>query len=490
MQWSRNSRSPPAEKARPAPVRTMTSHPGSTAASAKTLEMSRWSSRLTAFNFSGRSRRSVSTRSVRSASMCVYWPQPMTQGNTRFGMPGEVARLPAGGLGLHGREMTMDRIGSSRSPSDALTPDEIRGLVDHAAAYFFEKLYPLQQRMDDEEWFPEAEFRALGKMGFMGITVPPEYGGQGLNYLTAGLIGEVMAIANPALCFSWTSHDNLCLDGLYRNGTEEQRRRYVPRMCAGELIGGLGMTEPGAGSDALGSMRTTARRDGDHYILNGTKLFITNGPVADVLIVYAKTAPERGGRGISAFIVEKGFPGFSVAQKLDKMGFRGCPTGELLFEDCIVPAENLLGTENEGHIVMMSGLDVERCLSAPLCIGPAQRALDLALDHARTRRQFGKPIGEFQLIQAKLADMYLAIESARTFLYRVLRECDAMSINDAGRGEIHKLSAAALMHASRAGTFVMDAAVQIFGGSGYMRDTEINRLYRTTKVMEIGAGTQ
>jgi isovaleryl-CoA dehydrogenase len=209
-----------------------------------------------------------------------------------------------------------------------------------------------------------------------------------------------------------------------------------------------------------------------------------------VLLVYAKTAPERGSRGISAFIVEKGFLGFSVAQKLDKMGFRGSPTGEILFDDCIVPAENLLGRENQGHVVMMSGLDVERCLSAPLCIGPAQRALDLALDHARTRKQFGRPIGEFQLVQAKLADMYVAIESARTFLHRVLARCDAMEISQAGRGEIHQLSAAVLMHASRAGTFVMDAAVQIFGGTGCMRDTEINRLYRTTKVMEIGAGTQ
>ena len=371
-----------------------------------------------------------------------------------------------------------------------MSVEEIRSLVDYASRYFIEKLHPLQQRMDDEEWWPDAEFRALGAMGLLGITVPSEYGGQGLSYLAAGMLGEAMAMANPAFAFSWTSHDNLCLDALYRNGTEEQRRRFVPRMCNGELIGGLGMTEPGAGSDALGSMRTTARRNGDHYLLNGGKLYITNGPVADLFIVYAKTAPELGSRGISAFIVEKTAPGFKVAQKLDKMGFRGSPTGELVFEDCVVPAENLLGEENRGNAVMMSGLDVERLMSAPLCVGPAQRALDIALDHAKTRVQFGQPISQFQLIQAKLADMFVAIDTARTYLYRGLTMCDDMELTQAGRGEIHKVSAAALIACSRAGSFVTDSAVQIFGGSGYMRDTEVNRLYRTSKVMEIAAGTQ
>jgi isovaleryl-CoA dehydrogenase len=374
--------------------------------------------------------------------------------------------------------------------SNQLSLDEIRSIVDHASKYFQDKLFPLQQRMDDDEWFPEEEFRALGDMGLMGITIPQEYGGQGLSYLAAGMLGEAMAIANPAFAFSWTSHDNLCMDNIFRNGNEDQRQRYIPAMTSGKMIGALGMTEPGAGSDALGAMRTTARREGDHYVLNGTKLFITNGPVADVILVYAKTAPERGAKGISAFIVEKGFKGFSVAQKLDKMGFRGSPTGELLFEDCIVPAENRLGEENMGHAVMMSGLDVERALSAPLCIGPMQRALDLCLDHARTRRQFGAPIGSFQLVQAKLADMYTQIETSRTFLHRVLAECDAMDVSEAGRGEIHKLCAAVLMHASRAGNFVMNEAVQIFGGSGFMRDTEVNRLFRSYKVMEIAAGSQ
>jgi isovaleryl-CoA dehydrogenase len=376
------------------------------------------------------------------------------------------------------------------SNTPVMTDAEIRALVDYAGEYFFEKLHPLQPRMDDEDWFPEEQFRALGQMGFFGITVPQEYGGQGLSYLAAGMLAESIAFANPGLAWSWASHDNLCTDAIFRNGTEDQRQRYVPKLCAGEYIGALGMTEPGAGSDPLGSMASTARREGDHYVLNGGKLFITNGPVADVVLVYARTAPELGKRGISAFIVEKTFPGFSVAQKLDKMGLRGNPTGELVFQDCIIPAENLVGQENGGVAVMMSGLDVERCLSAPLAVGPAQRALDLALDHARTRKQFGQRIGDFQLIQAKLADMYAQIETARTFLHRVLRECDGQDLTQAGRGEIHKLSAAVLMVCSRAASFVMDNAVQIFGGSGYMRDTEINRLYRTAKVLEIAAGTQ
>ena len=371
-----------------------------------------------------------------------------------------------------------------------LTRDEIVSMVDYASRYFMETLHPLQQRMDDEEWWPDAEFRALGDMGFLGITVPPEYGGQGLSYLAAGMLGEAMAIANPALAFSWASHDNLCLDALYRNGNEEQRQRFVPRMCKGELIGGLGMTEPGAGSDALGSMRTTARKNGDHYVLNGGKIYITNGPIADVFIVYAKTAPELGTRGISAFIVEATSPGFKVAQKLDKMGFRGSATGELVFEDCIVPASNLIGEENRGAGVMMSGLDVERLMSAPLCIGPAQRALDLAIEYSKTRVQFGQQISSFQMTQAKLADMFVAIDTARTYLHHGLEMADEMELSNAGRGDIHKVSAAALMCASRASSFVTDHAVQIFGGAGYMRDTEVNRLYRTSKVMEIAAGTQ
>ncbi len=381
----------------------------------------------------------------------------------------------------------MDRSSPADAPLDAAGR---RALVAHAAEWFMDRLHPLQPRMDDEDWFPREAYGELASMGFLGLTVAPEWGGQGLDYLTAGMIAEAMAMANPALAFSWVSHDNLCLNSLYRNGTDAQRARYVPAMCRGEMIGALAMTEPEAGSDALGSMRTRARREGQHYVLDGRKIYITNGPVADVLIVYAKTSPEPGSRGISAFVVERGFPGFGVAAKLDKMGFRGSPLGELVFENCRVPAENLLGSEGQGHVVMMSGLDIERAMSAPLCLGPAQRAFDLALEHARLRRQFGAPIGSFQLVQSKLAEMYVALESARTFLHRVLAACDATPHAEVGRGDIHKLAAAALFQAARAGSFVLDEAVQIHGGFGYMRDTEINRLYRTGKVMEIAAGTQ
>ena len=371
-----------------------------------------------------------------------------------------------------------------------LTAEQVE-ISDSAAKYFMAELFPLQARMDDEDWWPAETFRKVAAMGYVGTTVPAESGGQGLDYLTAGLICEAMAYANPSFAFSWLNADNLVSDNLCRNASPAQRERYLPGLCRGEIIGALGMTEPGAGSDALGSMKTSAKRDGDHYVLNGAKIYITNGPIADIVIVYARTDPSMGrSKGISAFIVEKGFPGFSVAQKLDKMGFRGSPLGELLFQDCRVPAANLLGEENAGHIIMHSGLDLERVMSALLCIGPARRALDLAIDHAKLRVQFGKPIATFQMIQSKLAEMYVTLESARTFVYRVLDICNSTSGQSLGRGRIHKLAAAALFEAARAGKFVMDEAVQIHGGLGYMRDSEVNRLYRTTKVMEIAAGSQ
>jgi isovaleryl-CoA dehydrogenase len=288
---------------------------------------------------------------------------------------------------------------------------------------------------------------------------------------------------------SIAAHDNLCLNNIYRNGNEAQRRKYLPGLCNGTLIGGLGLTEPGAGSDALGSMRTTAKRDGDHYVLNGTKIFITHGPIADVLLVYAKTAPQLGPKGISAFIVETKTPGFKVAQKLDKMGYRGSPTGELVFDDCRVPAVNLVGGENQGVAVVMSGLDLERIAVAALVIGKGERALELALDYAKTREQFGKAIGEFQMVQSMLAEMYVDIETTRAFCYRVAAACNNLEVGGGGRGEAHKLSAAAVLYAGEAFNRVVTTATHIHGGSGYMRDMEINRLYRTNKLLEIGAGT-
>ena len=367
--------------------------------------------------------------------------------------------------------------------------DDNRGLLDAADRYARNELYPLAQRRDDEEWWPEGIFAKLGTDGYFGITVPPEYGGVGGDLFTSALVLQAFSRWNHALGLSWVAHENLCANNIYRNGNEAQRRKYLPGLCAGTLIGALGLTEPGAGSDALGSMRTTARKEGDHYILNGTKIFITNGPVADVLLVYAKTAPDKGSQGISAFIVEKDYPGFKVAQKLTKMGFRGSQTGELVFDDCRVPAENLVGAENGGVGIVMSGLDLERAMISPICLGIAERALDLSIEYAKTRVQFGKPISDFQMIQSKLADMYVWIETMRTFNYRVLAAANNLEIGAGGRGEIHALTAASVMYTSETMNRVLDEAVQIHGGSGYIWESEINRLFRATKLLEIGAGT-
>ena len=351
------------------------------------------------------------------------------------------------------------------------------------------ELWPLQQRMDDEEWWPPEAMPALARMGFLGVTAPTQLGGAGGDFFTSGLITQGLARWNPAIALSYVAHENLCLNNIARNGSDEIRTRFLPRLCDGSAIGALALTEPGAGSDALGSMSTTARRDGDHYVLNGRKLYITNGPVAEIVLVYAKTDKSLGAKGISAFIVERGMPGYAVAQKLDKMGFRGSTTAELVFDDCRVPAANRVGAENAGVSVVMSGLDLERAIVAMINVGMAERAFALALDYAKTRRQFGRPIGEFQLVQAKLADMYTAIETMRTFCYRTLAETNDLEVGGGGRGDIHKLTAASILYSAEGCTRVIDHAVQIFGGAGYMRETEINRLYRASKLLEIGAGT-
>jgi isovaleryl-CoA dehydrogenase len=369
-----------------------------------------------------------------------------------------------------------------------LTPEQ-REMLDLADRYARNELWPLQQRMDDEDWWPPELMPDLGKMGFLGITAPARFGGADGDVFTSGLIAQGLARWNPAAALSYVAHENLCLNNIARNASEAQNSRYLPGLCDGSKIGALALTEPGAGSDALGAMATTARREDDAYLLNGRKLFITNGPVADTLLVYAKTDKSRGAGGISAFIVEKGTPGFQVAQKLDKMGFRGSPTAELVFDDCRIPAENLLGAENEGVAIVMSGLDLERAIVAMIDIGMAERALQLAVDYACTREQFGRRIGDFQLIQGKLAEMYVGVETAKTFCYRVLGEADALEAGEGGRGEIHKLTAAAILYAAETCTRVCSDAVQIFGGMGYMRETEVNRLYRASKLLEIGAGT-
>ncbi len=366
---------------------------------------------------------------------------------------------------------------------------EHQAIFDATYKYAQEKLYSLCERMDNEDWFPQDEFRALGEEGLLGVTVPIEYGGSGLDILSQCFVCEALSYWNHSLGASILASDNLCLDNLVRNANEAQKREYCPKFCDGSYIGALGMTEPGAGSDALGSMATTAVRRGDEYVLNGRKMFITNGPVADVLIVYAKTDSAKNKKGISAFIVESDFDGFSVAQKLDKMGWRGSPTGELVFDECRVPAGNLLGKENHGVSVMMSGLDVERVMGAFYSLGITQRALDLSVEYAKTRKQFGKSISSFQLIQGMLADMYTDLETMRALTYQLGREIAMLNLREAGRGEIHKRSSAALLHAGRASMRVLDSAVQIHGGMGFMREMEVNRLYRSGKIMEIGAGT-
>ena len=370
----------------------------------------------------------------------------------------------------------------------ALNADQ-QAMLDETDRFARNELYPLAERMDNEEWWPEDIFSTIGEMGYFGLTVPEEYGGQGLDFFTSGLVTQAFGRWNYALALSYIAHENLCVNNIYRNANEFQRNQYLPDLCAGKTIGALALTEPGAGSDALGSMATTARQDGDRYLLNGRKMFITNGPVVDVVLVYAKTAPDKGPHGISAFIVEKDFPGFSVAQKLVKMGFRGSQTGELLFDDCEVPAENLVGGVDQGVVVVMSGLDLERAVISPICVGMAERALELSIEYAKTREQFGRPIADFQLIQAKIADMYVWTESMKALNFKVLAEANDLEIGAGGRGMIHANTAASLMYTANMLNRVLDHAVQVHGGMGYMWESEINRLYRGNKLLEIGAGT-
>jgi isovaleryl-CoA dehydrogenase len=366
---------------------------------------------------------------------------------------------------------------------------EQQEILHSADAFAREVFWPLQKRMDDEEWWPETAMRDLASVGFLGVTVDPTLGGAGGDFFSSALITQALSRWNPSIALSYVAHENLCLNNIARNASETLKRQYLPRLCDGSAIGALGLTEPGAGSDALGSMATTARLERDRYVLNGRKLYITNGPIADILLVYAKTNRSKGTGGISAFIIEKGFRGFHVAQKLDKMGFRGSTTAELVFDECEVPLENLIGEENRGVGIVMSGLDLERVIVAMINLGMAERAFALALDYARTREQFGKRIGEFQLVQGKLAEMYVGLETMRALCYRTCSDATEIGAGEGGFGEIHKLSAATVLYAAETCTRIVSDALQIFGGAGYMRETEINRLYRASKLLEIGAGT-
>ena len=353
--------------------------------------------------------------------------------------------------------------------------------------FMLKEIAPDAERIDREDEFPEGIWHRLGELGLPGATIDEAYGGSGFDLLTGVLIVEEMARTCPALALSYAAHANLCADNLNRNADHARKQQYLPGLCSGDLVGGMALTEPNAGSDAV-SIATRARKDGDGFVLNGTKMFITNAPVADVLIVYAKTDPEKKSKGITAFIVEKEFPGFSVGAKLEKMGNRGSPTSEVIFEDCRVPAENVIGQVNGGVHVMMSGLDVERAFVAGEALGIAEGAFELATRYASEREQFGKRICNFQMIKSKLADMYTEIEAARGLVYRAAVEADKSDRGGKGT-KVHKVAAAAILFAAETAGRVVNQALQIHGGYGYMMEYPINRFYRDAKLYEIGAGT-
>jgi isovaleryl-CoA dehydrogenase len=357
--------------------------------------------------------------------------------------------------------------------------EEIRQQVRRFAA---EQIAPRAAEIDRSNEFPRDLWPALGAQGLLGITVPERFGGAELGYLAHVIVMEEISRASGAVGLSYGAHSNLCVNQLRLNGNDAQCARYLPRLVSGEHVGALAMSEPGAGSDIV-SMQLRAEKRGEGYVLNGRKMWITNGPDADVFVVYAKTDPAAGARGISAFIVERGARGFSTAQKLDKLGMRGSGTCELLFDDCRVPAENLLGTENGGVRVLMSGLDYERVVLAGGSLGLLAASLDLVLPYIRERKQFGQPIGTFELIQGKVADMYAALNASRAYVYAVARACDARTAR-------RRDAASCILFAAERATHAALEAIQALGGNGYINDYAAGRLLRDAKLYEIGAGTQ
>ncbi|WP_341633493.1 isovaleryl-CoA dehydrogenase [Sphingomonas agri] len=356
--------------------------------------------------------------------------------------------------------------------------DTIRDATQRFAT---DKIAPIAAEIDQTDEFPRHLWPQMGELGLHGITVEEEWGGLGLGYLEHVVAQEEVARASASVGLSYGAHSNLCVNQIRRWANPEQKRKYLPKLISGEHVGALAMSESGAGSDVVG-MKLKAEKSGNGYRLNGTKFWITNGSEAETLVVYARTDMAAGSRGITAFLIEKTMDGFSIGQKVDKLGIRGSPTAELVFEDCFVPPENILGEENKGVEVLMSGLDYERTVLAGMQIGIMQACLDTVLPYVRERKQFGKPIGSFQLMQAKIADMYVALNSARAYVYQVAKACDA--------GKTTRYDAAgAILLASENAVKVANEAVQALGGAGYTKDWPVERYYRDAKLLDIGAGT-
>eukprot|EP01017_Pseudomicrothorax_dubius_P039077 TRINITY_DN594_c0_g1_i2.p1 TRINITY_DN594_c0_g1~~TRINITY_DN594_c0_g1_i2.p1 ORF type:complete len:405 (+),score=94.24 TRINITY_DN594_c0_g1_i2:153-1367(+) len=358
---------------------------------------------------------------------------------------------------------------------------ELVELKNQIRRFAQEKVEPLADETDKKNSFPNHLWKEMGNLGLLGITAPPEYGGSGLNYTAHCMVMEELSRASGSIALSYGAASNLCINQIVRNGNETQKKKYLPKLCSGELIGALAMSEAGSGSDVV-SMKTKAEKRGNKYVLNGTKMWITNGPDANVLVVYAKTEPKAGSKGITTFLIEKGMKGFSTAQKLDKLGMRGSNTCELIFEDCEVPEENVMGQVNKGAYVLMSGLDYERLVLAAGPVGIMQACLDVTIDYVRQREQFGQKIGEFQLMQGKIADMYTKLQASRAYLYSAARAAD--------EGKVSNTDCASLiLFTSENATQVALQAIQALGGNGYINDYPAGRFLRDAKLYEIGAGT-